>query len=191
MIPDTKQLPFVVAELRARLGDAEHLIQSLLARLASLEHPMSQNVFIATTDGGGWQERTTEDGTTFQDFADGRSSASAPMTMEPGGFAILEIPGDGESYFLKLGGGQGLIPVILADDGMGSNGTASVAATYAYNVTDEDGNALGTSMSPEDDRIICRTTGPATTGFGFYDSAGTFHLKHADEVPETIECTPP
>ena len=69
----------------------------------------------------------------------------------------------------------------------GSNGNASTAATWTYNVTDVFGGSLGTAMSPEFPRPKGTMTA-ATVGLGYYNTSGDFVLYQAAEKPGTGSC---
>ena len=71
----------------------------------------------------------------------------------------------------------------------GSNGTATTACTWAYDVyTIDDAYKLGTIMSPLWGRAgYCKKIA-ATLGDGYYTAAGTFVLQKVNEEPDAGAC---
>jgi hypothetical protein len=144
--PETDQLRRTVVALEARLGDAEHLIQSLLSRIAAIEHPMSNAVFaVKMTSGTAWQERTTENGTSLRDFTDGRAGTAAPVTMEAGSALLLEVPGPTAAYYYRIAGGTTASPTTLGS----ATATAATADTATWLRA---GTAGGTPLDLQVDR---------------------------------------
>jgi len=88
-----------------------------------------------------------------------------------------------------------LVACEVTDDGSGSNGSATTAATYKYNVKDLSGSTIATSLTPAKPRpfgasglgaVIQNTSVPAY-GTGFY-SGSTFVLWECGEVPDLGTC---
>lgn len=95
---------------------------------------------------------------------------------------------------------RGLFPVKVEKTG-GSDGSKTAAATWTYTVRRDDWTGasgqvsadyeLGTNMSPGKRRPngkVSFPTGSATTGWGYYNSSGTFVLWDANEVFGTGGC---
>ena len=84
------------------------------------------------------------------------------------------------------GGTGGLMWVTLSRDG-GDDGNQSSAPDYTYTATGLDGTELGTTLTP----LVGRPAGAAVAasyGIGYANTAGTFVLGHAFEIPRTVPC---
>lgn len=72
----------------------------------------------------------------------------------------------------------------------GSNGNATTQASWTYAVTNADGHALGTGMSPQFKgfRLAAGTVTAGTVGMASYDDAGALRLLTVNEVHGTGSC---
>jgi len=77
-------------------------------------------------------------------------------------------------------------PVKIIPTATGTYGSDSTACTKTYDVTDANGQSLGTSMTPQKLRPSpgqIKIIPTDSIGLGYYDIAGTFFLWDANEVP--------
>ncbi len=182
-----------VADLSQSVQTLQQEVYRLMRQVMALQHPQGR-VFVATrdSDAGAFTEQIPlDDASDLQDLTDGRTTedsdtASTLIRLPSGTVPVLQYPNGDKPAFVDLSP-LGLFPVNVAVHA-GANGTQTTKATWTYNVTDLDGNSIGTvGMSP----IWARENGykdSATHGTGYNDSGGAFVLYQIDEVDSTSGC---
>jgi hypothetical protein len=86
---------------------------------------------------------------------------------------------------VSLAGGadqSNLGPPTYPEPGVPIPSQGSTAATYTYNVSDLNGNSLGTGMTPKKPRPSGPLIAGGGLGTGYYDESTTFQLYDAGET---------
>lgn len=101
-------------------------------------------------------------------------------------------PSGAPRHFINRHPPQMLFAVRVTIDG-GAAGSASADCSWTYTVKTDAGYLLGEEMTPTDCRLPLVpyvTTPNDSWGAGFFDKAGEFVLKCANECPQVGECPP-